>query len=129
MNNNELYKKLKINSLFKLESKVETSIPSPTDSDYIRGFITRYFVQKTNDKGAPIYEVNYSEYSRLMSNDLFNNISIKWRISGPIMTQYDEIGNILDKGVKESNRIAILLVSDRIPNLKFYLPNLIQFHK
>lgn len=129
MSNNELYKKLKINSLFKLDGRVETNIPTPNDSDYQRGWITRYFVQKTNDKASPIYEVNYSEYSKLAVNDLFTIASIKWRLTGPISPEYDEKGNILDKGVRESNRIAISLVNDKIPNLKFYLPNLLQFRK
>jgi hypothetical protein len=129
MDNNNLYKRLKRNSLFTLDSKIDTSVPVPNESDYSRGWITRYFLQRTNDKGANIYEVNYSQYTNSITNDLFTNVSIKWRISGPIATQYDSIGNVLDKGVRESNRISISLVNDKIPNLKFYLPNLLQFHK
>jgi hypothetical protein len=129
MDNNNLYKRLKRNSLFTLDSKIDTSVPVPNESDYSRGWITRYFLQRTNDKGANIYEVNYSQYTNSITNDLFTNVSIKWRISGPIATQYDSVGNVLDKGVRESNRISISLVNDKIPNLKFYLPNLLQFHK
>jgi hypothetical protein len=129
MDNNNLYKRLKRNSLFTLDSKIDTSVPVPNESDYSRGWITRYFLQRTNDKGANIYEVNYSQYTSSITNDLFTNVSIKWRISGPIATQYDSIGNVLDKGVRESNRISISLVNDKIPNLKFYLPNLLQFYK
>jgi hypothetical protein len=129
MDNNNLYKRLKRNSLFTLDSKIDTSVPVPNESEYSRGWITRYFLQRTNDKGANIYEVNYSQYTNSITNDLFTNVSIKWRISGPIATQYDSIGNVLDKGVRESNRISISLVNDKIPNLKFYLPNLLQFHK
>jgi len=54
---------------------------------------------------------------------------LKWRISGPIEQQYDSTGTIIDKAVSESNNIAIKLVSDKIPNLKLYLPNLSQFYK
>jgi hypothetical protein len=129
MDNNNLYKRLKRNSLFTLDSKIDTSVPVPNESEYSRGWITRYFLQRTNDKGANIYEVNYSQYTSSITNDLFTNVSIKWRISGPITTQYDSVGNVLDKGVRESNRISISLVNDKIPNLKFYLPNLLQFHK
>ena len=129
MDNNKKYSNLKINSLFLLNSDIDTHFPNPTNSDYGRGWITRYFIQKTNDKGATIYEVNYSEYSKILSNALYTGILVRWRISGPIATQYDSSGNVLDKGVRESNRIAISLVSDKIPNLKFYLPNLLQFHK
>lgn len=129
MDNNKKYSNLKINSLFLLNSDIDTHIPNPTNTDYGRGWITRYFIQKTNDKGATIYEVNYSEYSKILSNALYTGVLIRWRISGPITTQYDSDGNVLDKGVRESNRIAISLVADKIPNLKFYLPNLLQFHE
>jgi hypothetical protein len=129
MSNNDSYNRLKINTLFKLESKIESYFPNVTDSDYSKGWISRYFVQKTNDKRSSIYEVNYSEFIRIKYNTLFTSVIIKWRISGPKTTQYDSNGNVLDKGVSESNRISISLVNDKIPNLKFYLPNLLQFHK
>jgi hypothetical protein len=129
MDNNKKYSNLKINSLFTLNSDIETHFPTPIESDYKRGWITRYFIQKTNDKSSTIYETNYSQYSKILSNALYTGVIVRWRISGPIATQYDSSGNVLDKGVRESNRIAISLVSDKIPNLKFYLPNLLQFHK
>jgi len=129
MSNNDSYKKLKINTLFKLESKVESYFPILKETDYSKGWFNRYFVQKTNDKASPIFEVNYSEFLRLRQNTLFSCVLIRWRISGPKEAQYDSKGNMIDKGVKESNRIAISLVADKIPNLKLYLPNLLQFYK
>lgn len=129
MSNSDSYKKLKKNSFFNLRETVKTNIPKPTQIDYKKGWIQRFFVQKTNDKTAPIHEVDSAQYSILASRPIFTLVSIRWRISGPKDTQYDSIGNIMDKGVKESNRIAISLVSDKIPNLKMYLPNLLQFHK
>ena len=129
MSNNDSYKKLKINTLFKLESKVESYFPILKETDYSKGWFNRYFVQKTNDKASPIFEVNYSEFLRLKQNTLFSCVLIRWRISGPKEAQYDSKGNVIDKGVKESNRIAISLVADKIPNLKLYLPNLLQFYK
>ena len=44
-------------------------------------------------------------------------------------TVYDEDGSIVNKSVSESNRISINLQSKKIPNLKLYLPNLLQFYK
>ena len=72
---------------------VKTHFPKLNESDYNRGFITRYFVQKSNDTNSSIY------------------------------------GSIVDKSVSESNRISINLQSKKIPNLKLYLPNLLQFYK
>ena len=38
-------------------------------------------------------------------------------------------GNLINKSVKESNRVSLRLTSKKIPNLKLYLPNLLQFYK
>ena len=109
--------------------KILTFIPSPSDIDYRRGFIKRYFVQKTNDKGSPIYEISKRDINKYKTNPLYTSVDLRWRINGPKETQYDDEGNVSDKAVSESNRVAIRLVADKIPNLKLYLPNLLQFYK
>ena len=97
--------------------KITTHVPKPSEFDYKSGYIRRYFVRKSNDENSPIYEVSSSEYSKVVSRSNYIGVSIKWRISGP---KSETLKNsVLDKGVKESNRIAIQLVSDKIPNLKF----------
>jgi hypothetical protein len=106
---------------------IRAFIPVPTENDYLNGYIRRYFVQKINDKTAAIYEVSSIEYGRVLAKPIYIGVSIKWRISGPLNEQLTN--SVIDKGVRESNRISISLVRDKIPNLKFYLPNLLQFHK
>ena len=108
---------------------IDVIIPSPSNKDYDRGYIKRYFVQKVNDKGSPIYEVSSSTRNYYNTKAQFITTQLKWRISGPIEQTYDASGTVIDKSVSESNRIAIKLVSDKIPNLKLYLPNLLQFYK
>jgi hypothetical protein len=108
---------------------VDTHIPVITDKDEKRGYINRYFIQKTNDKGSPIYEVSKSTFSYYSSKPHFTSIKLRWRITGPKDQQYDSTGTIINKAVSESNRIAIKLAAHEIPNLKLYLPNLLQFHK
>jgi hypothetical protein len=109
--------------------KVDTHIPTPNSTDYGRGYITRYFLQKSNDKNSPIFEVNTKTYSRFTSNPLFVVCSIKWRLTGPKETTYRENGDLLDLNVSESNRRSIKSVYEFIPLLKSYLPNLLQFYK
>lgn len=123
------YKKLTQNKLFRLRTNIETHIPNPTTEEYARGWITRYFIQRTNDKTSPIFEVNSTQFSKSLANDLYTAVSIRWRLTGPKETIYDSNGNVKEKSVSESNRIAIQLVYDKIPNLKLYLPNLLQFYK
>ena len=69
------------------------------------------------------------DINKYKTNPLYTSVDLRWRIRGPKETQYDDKGNILDKSVSESNRIAIKLVAHKIPNLKLYLPNLLQFYK
>jgi hypothetical protein len=102
-------------------------LPSPTESDYSIGYIRRYFIQNVVDKSSPIYEVSDVEFSRILTLPNYTGVSLKWRITGPISQTFTN--SVIDKGVRESNRISISLVNDKIPNLKFYLPNLLQFHK
>ena len=109
--------------------KITSFIPNPSDDDYIRGYIIRYFIQKTNDVESPIYEVSSKQYSKYTHSYTFKGVSLRWRIKGPLDTVFNNQNEITDKGVRESNRISILLVSDKIKNLKLYLPNLLQFYK
>jgi hypothetical protein len=82
-----------------------------------------------NDKGSPIYEVNNTLKSYYSSKPQFSTVELRWRISGPKTPEYDSKGIVIDKSVSESNRIAIKLHANEIPNLKLYLPNLLQFYK
>jgi hypothetical protein len=109
--------------------KFDTYIPTPNSTDYGRGYITRYFLQKVNDKNSPIFEVNRQTYSRFTLNPLFVICSIKWRLTGPKETKYRENGDLLDLSVSDSNRRSIKSVYEFIPLLNSYLPNLLQFYK
>jgi hypothetical protein len=124
----ESYKKLVSKSPIP-DDNIQTHVINPTASDYDRGFIARYFTQKVTDINSPIYEVNERVFSRLQNNQMYVVVSLKWRIKGPKETQYRENGELLDVSVSESNRRAILLNYDKIPKLKLYLPNLLQFYK
>jgi hypothetical protein len=111
------YKKIATNLVETNSVKVKASIPSPTDKDYNRGYIIRYFVRKVNDNNSVIYEVSQTEFSSIISNSFYIGSKIKWRISGSI------------EEVRNSNNISVKLGSEKISNLKLYLPNLLQFHK
>jgi hypothetical protein len=127
--NIDRYKQLSKSSYTNNSKKIETSIPLPKDVDYKRGYINRYFIQKVNDKGSPIYELNSTTFQSYKNKAQFSSVSLKWRIVGPTLPQYDSKGVVIDKPVSDSNRIAIQLVAHTIPNLKLYLPNLLQFYK
>jgi len=124
-----MYSKIATNlNLFKLPNP-KTIVPSPDETDYLLGFIRRYFCQKSNDSNSYIFEIDEQEYDKLNLSPFWKVVDIKWRISGPIDMVYNEVGNISDVGVKESNKAAINLAALKIKNISLYLPNILQFYK
>jgi hypothetical protein len=101
---------------FKIDS-IRTFVPNPTDLDYKRGYITRYFVQRVNDVNSYIYETDSINFLNYSSSYYFRTTKLDWKISGTI----DE--------VKILNEKSIRFASSNMKSLKFYLPNLLQFHK
>lgn len=117
MDNIKRYTRL-ANNLSETQSlKVKTSVPTPTEVDYNRGYITRYFVRKLNNPNESIMEVDISQFDTILSSSLYIGSKLKWRISGS------------ESEVKYSNGVSVKLASNKIKNLKLYLPNLLQFHK
>lgn len=104
-------------NLNKFNLDIFSFVPSPTESDYKRGYITRYFVQKANDTTSPIYEVSKENYKRYLNNKLLISESLDWRLIGD------------NDDIKKSNSESIRLSSKKIPKLSLYLPNLLQFRK
>jgi hypothetical protein len=121
------YKKL--NKVYGIKSKLSAYVPSPKDTDYTKGYIKRYFAQKANDKFSPVIEISSETSSRLTSNSLYRTVNLRWRIRGPLKMMFKDDGSISDKGVEESNRKSIELVSKKMPALKLYLVHLLQFYK
>lgn len=97
--------------------RIQTFVPTPTDDDYKRGYITRFFVQRTNDIDSFIFEISKDSISSLKENKLFNVVNLDWRISGETSE------------IKKSNSASLRFASKTLPNIKLYLPNLLQFSK
>ena len=93
-------------------------IPKPKDDDYLRGYITRYFVQKANDKNGLVYEINSANNSKYTNNAFWSTVNLDWMISGGTI---DEI--------KTANGKSVRIASKKLPAIQLYLPNLSQFSK
>ena len=98
-------------------TKIFTHVPSPTEIDYKRGYITRYFVQLANDPSSYIHEVDKHQYSKISENVFYINVKLSWRLTGDV----DE--------VKESNFKSIKFASKKMKNILLYLPYYLQFHR
>lgn len=63
--------------------------PQPTDSDYQKGYIMRYFAKKRNDIGY-VVEINKETHLSLLNEDseydyiTYQTIDIFWQITGPL---------------------------------------------
>jgi hypothetical protein len=99
------------------EKRISPYIPTPTDLDYQRGYIVRYFIQKANDTQSRITEVDYIGYSKFVENAFYSTVSLDWKIKGT------------DEEIRECNFKSIKTGVDKIPLIQSYLPNLVQFRK
>jgi hypothetical protein len=107
----------------------KTIIPIPNEFDYDNGFLRRYFIQKTNDSNGFVFEVSSELYDEYIDNPFWKVADLKWRITGPKQTIYNQKGELSDIGVEITNKQIINLTSNTIRNIGLYLPNLLQFHK
>jgi hypothetical protein len=107
----------------------QTIVPSPTENDYAKSFIERFFTQKANDINGFVYEIDQKTYIKLLKNPYWISESIYWRITGPLDMVYNDNGMVIDKGVFNGNTASIRLGAEKIKNLGLYLLNILQFHK
>ena len=124
----ENYNKITNNTSVISSRTISAHIPLLTDSDFSRGYVLRFFIQKSNDTNAPIFEVASSEYKIFISNPLYSTTSLRWRLVGSLLPTDTGYGDLKDIGVLESNRISVKMASTTIPNLGMYLPNHQQFY-
>ena len=68
------YKKIKIPKIDKIEL--------PTDSDYKRGYMYRYFFRQLNNEMASIYEITKSEHGKIANHHFYSAIRIMWKLIG-----------------------------------------------
>jgi hypothetical protein len=125
-----MYKDLLKNPAFYEIKYPQTIVPNPTDADYSLGFIKRYFVRKANDEAGHIFEISEETYTQYVysNNPFWITADLKWRITGPKTETLLPDGTI-DIGVINANKNSIGIASQKLRNLKLYLPNLLQFYK
>lgn len=82
--------------------------PKPTESDYKRGYIIRYFAKKENERNGVI-EISYNEYVDITNGTVDYDISIYqtakilWKLTGPLKSQRKSQYNIMP-GIIDTNK-------------------------
>tara|TARA_Y100000310_G_C20463256_1_gene706363 strand:- start:327 stop:911 length:585 start_codon:yes stop_codon:yes gene_type:complete len=97
-------------------------IPQPTNEDFDKGWIDRYFVFKRNEPITSIIEVDKKQYDGIsysnkkkIDNWLYDKHSVRWKITGTA------------EEIKKVNRDKIFIGKFKAPGLPTYLTNLLEF--
>lgn len=108
--------------------------PKPTEEDYKRGKITRYFARQRNGTKFRIMEIDQKTYDNLSNNkgglniSLWKVISIFWQISGPLHDQ--KVNGIRTRaGIIDTNQRVLDNAEKNFIGLKQYLTDLKQFSR
>lgn len=96
---------------------IESHVPKPIDTDYTTGYITRYFIQKSNDKNSIVIEISKTGYREFINNSFYVVVALDWKISGT------------PEEIKEANLKSVKRAAKTIPAVQLYLPYLLQFSK
>ena len=108
--------------------RIKQYVPKPTEKDYTRQVIIRYFIQKANDKNGVIYEIDKNQKSKFQNNPTYNFVELEWKISGDSETK--TVGDFDEQiTIEQMNQLSINTASFKRFYLKLYLPNLLQFYK
>ena len=95
-------------------------IPKPTGEDYTKGVMKRYFCKYRSRKTNSIVEISINDYKSLNSQ-YYQLIEIPWRISGTKDDEYNNQGQIVSKGIANSNRDVVKLMDKEFIGLMGYL--------
>jgi len=127
---NKIYDDIKTIDVKKSKSP-QMAIINPTDEDYRRGWMTRYFAGKINDN--QIMELTKDQYSKIGSEEglpeyIWNGFKLRWKISGPLYDLIDtKTGIVKESGVIDTNQRNLKLLSEKYPNILDTLVDLTEF--
>lgn len=131
--NNIDYNSLKSNKLATLIDPTPYT-PKPTEEDYKKGKITRYFARQRNGTQFRIMEINQQTYDNMVNNrgglntSIWKVISIFWQISGPLRDE--RVNNIRTRaGIIDTNQRVLDNAEKNFIGIKQYLTDLKQFAK
>ena len=93
---------------------------TPTESDYLKGFLNRYFV-KSRFNGV-IMETSIKDYNKVTS-ETFYKTTISWKLTGPVNDSGSE------PGVEDTNRRLVNLADRDVPTITNYITNFVEFRK
>lgn len=83
--------------------------PQPVESDYRKGYVTRYFTKKVNENGF-VTEISQEEYNKIVNGQvldydisMYQVTKILWKLTGPLKSQRKSQYNIIP-GIIDTNK-------------------------
>jgi hypothetical protein len=121
----------------RIPGKPNSFYPTPTEEDYKRGYLIRYFTKKENEQGFVI-EISRDEYNSIINGtadyniSIYQTVQILWKITGPLKnkrtSQYNTTAGIIDTNERlvESANKTFLGIKDFIGGdyIKFARPTI-----
>ena len=105
-----------------------TSIVSITNKDKQAGFVTRYFIKKTNE--FLIIEIDSKQYDMYQSNKfdvlLYTSIQLNWTITGEVADT--TVNGVLIRGVQTKNNSVIRQAEKQLPGISTILTDPLQYY-
>lgn len=99
--------------------------PVVTESDYSRGYFTRYFVKRTNQRGY-VMEISETEFESIRNGtatydiSFYQTVSVIWKLTGPLrskrVSQYQ-----VREGIVDTNKRLVESTSRNFPGLKEFI--------
>jgi hypothetical protein len=99
--------------------------PITLDSDYSRGYFTRYFVKRTNQRGY-VMEISEEEFESIRNGtatydiSFYQTVSLIWKLTGPLrskrISQYQT-----REGIVDTNQRIVESLNKSFPGLKEFI--------
>lgn len=103
-------------------------IPIITNSDRSNGYVTRYFLYKSNQK--QLVEIDLPQYtksqSKLIDTNVYYAFKLIWWISGSTEDVYSN--GVLTKGVVTKNIEALRQLETNVPEIFTFFTNLLEYY-
>jgi hypothetical protein len=92
----------------RIPGQPNTYYPQPTEQDYKKGYVIRYFTKKENERGF-ITEISQDEYNSIINGtadydiSIYQTTTILWKLTGPLRSQRQSQYNVIP-GIFETNQ-------------------------
>ena len=102
-----LYNKLNTNYSKQEFINLISEFPVPTDDDYDKKYIKRYFARKASDITSLIIEIDIKQFNK--NNKYYNYLSLEWKIAGDNISEFNQ--KQIDNAKDSFSGIELVLIN------------------